>query len=104
MRKPARTIRRRLTCLSYMREAKVSHHAHRLAAGVAAIAVRTAVRAMDRLELLERPAGADGDAGQRRLRAVRRHLGLLAQALVEPLQERAPAREHDAAVHDVRRE
>ena len=51
----------------------------------------------------ERP-GADRDAGQRRLGQVRGHLGLLPQALVEALQQRAAAGEHDAAVHDVGRE
>jgi hypothetical protein len=44
-----------------------------------------AVGAVDRLELLERAPGPDRDAGERRLRAVRRHLGLVAQPLVEPL-------------------
>src|SRR4029079_1080854 len=63
-----------------------------------------AVRAVERLDLLERPARPDRDAGQRRLRAVRGHLRLVAQALVQALQERAAAGEHDPAVHDVRRE
>src|SRR4051812_10200646 len=66
--------------------------------------VVVAVRAVDRLELLERAAGADRDTRQRRLGAVGRHLRLLAEALVDPLQERAAAGEHDAAVHDVRRQ
>src|SRR5215204_2802704 len=60
------------------------------------------VAAVDRLELLEAAAGADRDTGERRLGQVRRHLGLVAQAVVEPLEERAAAGEHDAAVHDVR--
>src|SRR5918997_4047070 len=62
------------------------------------------VGAVDRLELLEAAAGADRHAGERRLGEVSRHLGLVAQALVEPLQQRAAAGEHDAAVHDVRRQ
>src|SRR3954466_5923250 len=63
-----------------------------------------AIRPVDRLELLERAAGADRDAGQGRLGEVRGHLGLVAQPLVEPLQEGAAARHHDPAVHDVGRE
>ena len=51
----------------------------------------------------ERP-GADRHAGERGLRPVGGHLGLLAQALVEALEQRAAAREHDPAVHDVRGE
>src|ERR1700730_9230825 len=70
----------------------------------AAPVTRRAVRAMDRLELLERPAGADGDAGERGLGEVRRHLRLLPQPLVEALQQRAATGQHDAAVHDVRGE
>ena len=35
---------------------------------------------------------------------MRGHLRLLAQPLVEPLQQRAAAREHDPAIHDVRRQ
>ena len=57
--------------------------------------------AVDRLELLEAAAGADRDAGERGLGEVHGHLGLVAEALVEPGQERAAAGEHDAAVHDV---
>ncbi len=57
---------------------------------------------MDDLELLEAPARADGDAGQRRLGEVHRHVRLVAQPLVEPVQERAAAGEDDPAVHDVR--
>src|SRR5215207_4522183 len=60
------------------------------------------VAAVDRLELLEAAAGADRDTGQRRLGQVRRHLGLVAQAVVQPLEERAAAGEHDPTVHDVR--
>ena len=48
---------------------------------------------VDRLELLERlRPTADRDAGQRRLGAVRGHLRLLAQALVEALQQRSRRR------------
>src|SRR3954465_5729687 len=63
-----------------------------------------AVRTVNGLELLERTPGADRDAGQRRLGAMGGHLRLLAQPLVDPLKERAAAGEHDAAVHDVRRQ
>ena len=41
------------------------------------------------------------DAGQRAVREVHGDLGLVADALVEALQERTAAGEHDAAVHDV---
>src|SRR3954451_20468705 len=57
---------------------------------------------MDRLELLQRSPGADGHARERRLREMRRHLSLVPQALVQALQKRSSAGEHDAAVHDVR--
>src|SRR5262245_58202270 len=60
--------------------------------------------AVDRLELLEAASGADRDAGERRLGEVNRHLRLVAQALVQPAQQGAAAREDDAAVHDVRRQ
>ena len=56
---------------------------------------------MDRVELLETAAGADGDARQGRLGEVHGHVRLVAQALVEAEQQRAAACEHDAAVHDV---
>ena len=59
---------------------------------------------MDRLELLEAAPGADGDAGERALGEVHGHLRLVPQPLVEALQQRAAAGEHDAAVHDVRGE
>src|SRR5205085_10558032 len=72
-------------------------------AGVARAGARPGAVA-HRLELLEAAAGADGDARERRLGEVRRHVRLLAQALVEPLQERPTAGEDDAAIHDVRRE
>src|SRR5918993_292475 len=45
------------------------------------------VRAVDDLELLEGASAADRNTGQRGLGQVRRHLRLLAQALVEPLQQ-----------------
>src|SRR4051812_1881622 len=74
-----------------------------LAATVATVAPAGAgaIRAVDRLELLEAPPGADRDAGQGTLREVHRHLRLMPEALVEAVQERASAGEHDAAVHDV---
>ena len=53
------------------------------------------------LEHLEAAAGADGDAGERRLGELGRHLRLVAKALVEAGEERAAAGEDDAAVHDV---
>src|SRR3954454_3400083 len=90
----ARTARRRLTALSYM-GSRV-----RLPAWPAIAIV--AVGAVDCLELLERASGSDRDARQRRLGAVRGHLRLLAQPLVQALEQRAAAGEHDAAVHDVR--
>src|SRR5713226_523892 len=58
-------------------------------------------RPVDRLELLEAPAGADRDAGQRALCEVDGHLRLVAEPLVQPRQERASSGEDDAAVHDV---
>ena len=63
-----------------------------------------AVRAVDRLELLEAAARADRDARERALGEVHGHLRLVAEPLVEPLQQRAAAGEHDAAIHDVRGE
>src|SRR5215210_8709307 len=60
--------------------------------------------AVDRLELFEAAARPDRDAGERALGEVDRHLGLVAEALVEAVQEGAPAREHYSAVHDVRGE
>src|SRR6266851_2365111 len=65
---------------------------------------RGAIGAVDRLELLERAARADGPAGQRGFGQVGGHLRLLAQAHVESLQERSAPGEHDSAVHDVRGE
>src|SRR5207248_1791587 len=65
---------------------------------------RIAVRAVDCLELLQRATRSDGHTRQRRLGQMRRHLRLFAQALVEALQQRAAAGQHDAAIHDVRGE
>src|SRR5918997_948258 len=62
------------------------------------------VGAVDGLELLEAATRAHRHAGERRLGQVCGHLRLVAQALVEPLQEGAAAGEHDAAVHDVARQ
>ena len=63
--------------------------------------MRVPARPVDDLELLQRAAGAHGDAGQRRIGKLCGHLALLAQALLHPLQQRAAAGERDAAVHDV---
>src|SRR3954469_8798347 len=60
--------------------------------------------AVNRLELLEAAARADGHAGERRFGEVNRHLRFVAEAVVETGEERAAAGEDDAAVHDVRRE
>src|ERR1700754_4676236 len=68
------------------------------------IAIVGAVGFMDGLELLEASTASDRDAGERRLRAMGRHLCLISQTLVEPLEQAAAAGEHDAAVHDVRGE
>ena len=54
-----------------------------------------------RVELLEDDAGAAGDAGQRVVGDVDRHLGRLGDAPVEAGQQRAAAGEDDALVHDV---
>ena len=59
---------------------------------------------MDDLELLEAPARADRDAGERRLRQLDRHLRLVAQPLLETAEQRAAACEDDPTIHDVRRE
>ena len=56
---------------------------------------------MDRLELLEAAAGADGDAGEGALGEVHGHVGLVAETLVEPLEESAAPCQDDAAIHDV---
>src|SRR5512134_2278338 len=58
-------------------------------------------RPVDHVELLEAAPGADRDARERALGEVHGHLGLVAHALVEALQECAAPGEHDAAVHDV---
>src|SRR6185295_14983088 len=62
------------------------------------------VAAVDRLELLEAAAGAHRHTRERRLGEVRRHLRLVAEAVVQALEEGAAAGEHDPAVHDVRGE
>ena len=61
--------------------------AWRLTLVAPAAAPLIAVGAVDDLELLERAAGADRHAGERRLGQVRGHLGLFPQALVEPQQQ-----------------
>src|SRR6476659_9897187 len=57
--------------------------------------------AVNRLDLLERDARADRHARQRRLCQLTGHLALVAQALLQALQERAAAGQGDAAIHDV---
>src|SRR3954447_25317526 len=99
------TARRRRTDLSYTAKASPRRRNHapsaapqsRAPAAVAGILVG----AMDDFELLQRPAGAHRDTGQRRLGQMRRHLGLLAKAIVQPLQQGTTPGEHDAAIHDV---
>src|SRR5204862_6002034 len=72
---------------------------------VRAVVVASSARgAMDRLELLEAAAGADRDAGERALGEVDRHLRLVAEPLVQAVQEGAATGEDDATVHDVGRE
>src|SRR6266542_1117721 len=61
-------------------------------------------RAVGCLELLERSPGTDRHARERGFRQVARHLRLVPKALVEALQQRSSPGQHDAAVHDVRRE
>ena len=51
--------------------------------------------------LFHRPAGAERDAGQRIVGDGDRQAGLVAQHLVEPLEQRAAAGQHDALVDDV---
>src|SRR2546430_17409959 len=80
------------------------HDALPILAAAVARAGAGPVRAMDRLELLQAPAGADGHARQRALREMDRHLGLVPESLVEAGQQRASPGEDDPAVHDVRRE
>src|SRR4029079_7769618 len=67
----------------------------------AAVPVSSLRGAMDDLELLEAPARSDGDARERRLGQLDRHLRLLAEALLDTGQERSAAGQDDAAVHDV---
>src|SRR5664280_3385218 len=53
------------------------------------------------LELLHALAGADGDRVQRVVGDVDRHAGFVAEPLIEPAEQGAPAGEHDAPVHHV---
>src|SRR5919199_190744 len=104
---PNTARRRRMTFLSYTRQPPRRAVRMERVEGTSVPAAASgvvAVRAVDRLELLERAPGADRHARERRLGQVRRHLGLVAQALVEPLEQRAAAGHHDPAVHDVGRE
>src|SRR3954447_7953578 len=102
----ASTARRLRTFLSYTGNGSPSQWAGRRGRAVTLapppVARVALVGTVDRLELLERPPRANGDARQRRLGQVRGHLGLVPQPLVQPLQQRPAAREHDATVHDVR--
>src|ERR1019366_81919 len=70
----------------------------------AATIARRAVGAVDRLELLKGPPRTHRDARERRFSQMRGHLGLLAQPLIQALQQRSAPREHDPPVHDVGRE
>src|SRR3954451_1435198 len=70
-------------------------------AGAALVAAREDLPAGDRLELLERLAGADRDAGERRGGGPRRDRGLGLQALAQAGQQRAPARKQDPVGEDV---
>src|SRR6202034_1017699 len=66
---------------AFMRKSNRDRRMRAPASSAAAIVVvaRAAVRAMNRLELLERPPRADRHAGQRRLSQVRGHLPLVTQ-------------------------
>src|SRR5918992_1498030 len=66
-----------------------------------AVALTRLGRAVHDLELLQAPAGADRDAGERGLGQLHGHLGLLAKPLDEAGQERTAAGEDDAPIHDV---
>src|SRR5437763_4767734 len=109
--RPSRTARAirllRMTFLSYKSQvpprARQSSAIRTLSVPPASARV-VAVRPVDRLELLERPARADGDARERRLGEVRRHLRLVAEPLVEALEQGAATGHHDPAIHDVRGE
>src|SRR5215469_2400705 len=56
---------------------------------------------LEELQLVEDLAGAEGDAGQRLVAHGDRQVRFLSQQQVEPAQQGAPARQHDALVHDV---
>jgi hypothetical protein len=56
------------------------------------------------IEVVERRARAERDAGQRRLRAEHRHASLLSDALGEPPHQRAPTDEQDSVPAEVRRQ
>src|SRR2546425_1629595 len=64
---------------------------------------RILTRPVDCLELLERAPRPHRHAGERRLGEVARHLGLVSQTLVEALEKRSTASQHDPAIHDVGR-
>src|SRR3954453_7610763 len=99
------TARRRRTDLSYTAKASPRRRNHTPSAAPDSVAPAAVagilVGAMDDFELLQRPAGAHRDTRQRRLGQMAWHLGLLAKAIVQPLQQRTAPGEHDAAIHDV---
>src|SRR3954454_18865830 len=59
-------------------------------------------RALHRIEILERAAGAAGYARKRVVGNVDGHLRRLRHAPIKSLQQRATTGQHDALVHDVR--
>src|SRR5512133_3700661 len=67
-------------------------------------AARAHQDALQDLELFEALPRAEHHRLQRRVGDPDRHAGLVTETLVQPAQEGPSAREHDAAVHDVRRE
>src|SRR3954447_11804184 len=91
MTRSTKTARRRLSCLRYTT----------LPGADQAAAVRVPAHSVDGLELLERAARAHRHAGERRLGELRRHLTLLAKALIHALKQGPATGERDSAVHDV---
>src|SRR6266542_7160079 len=71
------------------------------AAADAALGLR---RPVERLQLVEAPAGALGDARQRRLDHLHGEADLAAQPLVHAAEQRAAARKHDPSLAEVGRE
>src|SRR5215203_6106834 len=58
----------------------------------------------EQIEVREHLAGAEYDCRQRILGDLHRQSGFVTQTLVEPLQQRAAAAQHDATIADVGRE